>query len=117
MPDVGEFATSNQKWQTTDITYSVYSRPLITDNLDIASIDDAIDDAFKAWEDVSRLTFRRVDPSASSIIKVFLLHTLIHMLVFNCEKVEEYAAKTLKHEKLQRISIILLKSLVCASTL
>nr|XP_057918492.1 matrix metalloproteinase-17 [Doryrhamphus excisus] len=66
------YALSGLKWHKSDLTWSVHSYPLpsLSPGLPSTLVDSIFTHAFKAWSDVTPLTFRRSGKETSADIKV-----------------------------------------------
>ncbi|XP_078662472.1 stromelysin-3-like [Branchiostoma floridae x Branchiostoma belcheri] len=67
--DLGEFRLTGRKWDKTDLTYRLINT---SPQLDRAEVEDAIYRAFRVWEQVTPLRFRRT--SGVSDIEISFVH-------------------------------------------
>ncbi|XP_076969238.1 stromelysin-2-like [Tamandua tetradactyla] len=70
VPDIGQFATfpGVPKWRKTHLTYRIVKYTL---DLPREAVDSAIEKALKVWEEVTPLTFSRVDEGEADIMISF----------------------------------------------
>ncbi|XP_037694738.1 stromelysin-1-like [Choloepus didactylus] len=70
VPDVGKFTTfpGSPTWKKTQLTYRILN---YTQDLPRDAVDSAIEKALKLWEDVTPLTFSRVDKGDADIVISF----------------------------------------------